>query len=131
MRLAVSSGAGVPIIVSLWFLWRDGALWLATSRKARIVAWLRANADCGFEVAPERPPYRGVRGQGRASLVEAEGMPVLHRLLARYEIAPDSGLSRMLRSRPAEQEVAIRIDPDWMTSWDYSARMAGALPEVR
>jgi hypothetical protein len=41
--------------------------------RARILEYLRVEPRCGFEVASDRPPYRGVRGQGVASLHPAEG----------------------------------------------------------
>lgn len=125
LRLAVLGAAGAPLLLSLWFLPSEGALWCATSGKARVVHHLRRDPRCGFEVAADTPPYRGVRGQGRASLHAADGADILSRLLRRYRIAPDSRLARMLTAR-ADQETAIRIDPDRVTSWDFSQRMAGA-----
>lgn len=125
LRLAVLGAAGTPLLLSLWFLPDDGALWCATSGKAKVVRHLARDPRCGFEVAADMPPYRGVRGQGRASLHPAKGADVLSRLLRRYAIDPASRLARMLTAR-ADQETAIRIDPDRITSWDFSRRMAGA-----
>jgi hypothetical protein len=48
---------------------------------------------------------------------------VLADLLERYHIPSRSRLAKML-AREAANEVAIRIDPDWVTSWDFSARMS-------
>lgn len=66
-----------------------------------------------------------MRGQGVASLHPERGAEVLRRLLARYGVAPDSRLACSLLAH-AEREVAIRIAPEWMTSWDFAARMADA-----
>ena len=126
MRLAVASASGVPLVLSLWFVWQEQAIWCATRGEARVVALLRRHPACGFEIAADSPPYRGVRGQGVASVVEAEGAALLNRLLDRYGVAPQSRLARRLTRHP-EREVAIRIEPTWILSWDYSARMSDAL----
>ena len=127
-RVAVLLPSGAPLVLSLWFLPRDGAIWCACNKKARVVELLREDPRCGFEIASEIPPYRGVRGQGEAFLDAPEGPAVLAALLARYRIAAGSRLGTMLTREAAnDNEVAIRIVPDWMTSWDFSARMADAI----
>ena len=81
-------------------------------------------------MAADAPPYRGVRGRGDATVDPAQGAAVLARLLDRYGIPRESRLARMLTKHP-EREVAIRIAPDRMTSWDYSERMADAVGATR
>ena len=126
-RVAVNTPAGAPLVLSLWFLPRDGAIWCACNKAARVVELLRENARCGFEIASEIPPYRGVRGQGTATLDAPGGAEVLAALLARYNIAASSRLATTLSKAAAnDNEIAIRIDPAWMTSWDFSERMADA-----
>jgi len=46
----------------------------------------------------------------------------LLRLLDRYLGSRDSGFATWLIER-ASTEVAIRIEPTWLTSWDFSKRM--------
>lgn len=121
-RIAVLTANGAPLVLSLWFLHRDGAIWCASNRKARVIEWLQKDPRCGFEIASEHPPYRGVRGQGRAELDAPGGAQVLNDLLARYRVPSQSKLGKMLAKESAN-EVAIRIVPDRMTSWDFSARM--------
>jgi hypothetical protein len=128
-RIAVLTPSGSPLVLSLWFLPRDGAIWCACNKRARAIELLREDPRCGFEIASEIPPYRGVRGQGKAVLDSAEGPAVLAELLSRYRIHSGSKLA-MLLNKEAANEVAIRIDPDWMTSWDFSARMSDALAQA-
>lgn len=128
MRLAVPNGEGWPLVASLWFTVEDDALWCATDENALLVRLLKANDRCGFEVAGDKPPYRGVRGQGRGSLHPLKGESILRALLSRYAIRPGSRLSRMLLAK-ADREVAIRIEPEWVTSWDFAHRMQNAVAE--
>jgi nitroimidazol reductase NimA-like FMN-containing flavoprotein (pyridoxamine 5'-phosphate oxidase superfamily) len=125
LRLAVSSRSGAPLVLSLWFVAVDGALWCATRRDADVVRLLERDARCGFEIAADRPPYRGVRGRGSAKIVPEDGAAVLGRLLRRYGVRPESRLARALTRDPAG-EVALRIVPERITSWDFTARMADA-----
>lgn len=124
LRLGVVSPGGSPLVLSLWYLRRDGCLWSATSSSARVVAHLEREGRCGFEVAADAPPYRGVRGSGRVSLRREGARELLRDLLRRYQGRDDGPLGRWLLGRTTP-EVAIRIEPTWLVSWDYRARMAG------
>jgi len=122
VRIACLSQKGWPIVLSLWYLYRDGSLWCASQQDARVVRRLEADPRCAFEVAPNEPPYCGVRGQGRATIDTDRGAEILRALLARYFGSEDSELARWLLSR-SESEVAIKIDPIRISSWDYTKRM--------
>ena len=123
LRLASATPDGCPLVVSLWFLWRDGALWCATQRSSRVASCVAREPRCGFEVAGDAPPYRGVRGQGRAEIVAEPAEAILRALLRRYRGTEDDPLGRRLLSR-LDGEVAIRIAPRWITSWDFTSRMS-------
>lgn len=122
LRLAVTWRDGAPLVVSVWFRFEDSCLWCASHHTSRLIGALRAAPRVGFEVSVNDPPYRGVRGQAVAELLPAEGGARLGQLLDRYLHGRDSRLARWLLSR-AEGEVAIRLRPDWITSWDFSRRM--------
>lgn len=126
VRLAVHDSTASPWVVSLWFLYEAGSLWCATNRNAKLVSYLQAHSQCGFEVAGDMPPYRGIRGKGRATIIPDRGAEMLNRLLARYGISPQSGLARSLLAK-IDQEVAISITPSRISSWDFTERMADAL----
>ena len=125
IRLAAVSRDGAPLICSLWYGYADGALWCATQRGSHIAGLLRRNPHCGFEVAADTLPYRGIRGQGRVSLSAAAGPETLSMLIERYLGDCESDLAQRLLARQAD-EVALRIEPLWVTAWDYSARMPTA-----
>lgn len=123
VRLSCLSRNGAPLICSLWYLYDDGVIWCATQRSAQIARLLQADRRCGFEVAGDAAPYRGVRGQGRATLSDAAGPALLLRLIDRYLQRRDSAFAKWLVARQ-ENEVAIGIEPEWFTSWDYTIRMS-------
>ena len=122
VRLGFLAPDGSPGVASHWFRYEEGSLWCAVHQDSFVARCLTADARCGFEVAADQPPYRGVRGRGRATLVAEEGEPTLRRLIARYLEDGSPDLVRYLLSRAAT-ETAIRIDPERLTSWDYSERM--------
>jgi nitroimidazol reductase NimA-like FMN-containing flavoprotein (pyridoxamine 5'-phosphate oxidase superfamily) len=123
-RVACLSHTGWPIVLSLWYLYRDGVLWCASQSNAQVIRRLREDPRCAFEIAPNEPPYCGVRGQGRASVEATQGAEILRGLVARYIGSKDSELARWLFSR-SDQEVAIRIEPVRIVTWDYRKRMTG------
>jgi nitroimidazol reductase NimA-like FMN-containing flavoprotein (pyridoxamine 5'-phosphate oxidase superfamily) len=121
VRLAVLAPRG-PLVVSLWYRLEGDALWCATAASADVVARVTADPRVGFEVAPDVPPYRGVRGTGHAEVVADRGRTTLEALLDRYLDADNAALADWLRRR-ADTEVAIRIGDLRVASWDFSGRM--------
>lgn len=124
LRLATLAPSGTPCVTSLWYVRRGATLWCATVQSAALVRALRADPRCAFEIAGDRPPYRGVRGQGTARLDDGAGEEVLRALIARYLGDDTSELARWLLTR-VDREVAIEIAPTRLTSWDYTRRMRG------
>lgn len=122
LRLACLDRDGSPHVLSLWYLFEDGAFWCATSPKAWVVERLRADPRCGFEIAGDHPPYRGIRGKGRAELDPNRGEAVLGALVDRYLGGRDSRFARWLIDR-SQDEMAIRIVPSRTSTWDYTRRM--------
>ena len=117
-----SMGSAGPIVQSLWFVYADNALWCATQATSVLAKRLAADDRIGFEVAADAPPYRGVRGTGRASLHPELAEKVLRQLIARYQGESETDLSSWLLSR-LDKEVAVRIDALSLATWDFSGRM--------
>lgn len=120
LRLA-SVGKHV-LVQSLWFEFDGTSLWCASQSDSVLVRRLRKDDRVGFEVSADQPPYRGVRGHGRAHLDPPRAADLLPRLIERYLGSASSPLADWLLSR-IDSEVAIRIDRLTVSSWDYSARM--------
>lgn len=124
-KLACVDESGWPTIASLWFLPEDGAFWCATPASAQVAKWIESDPRCAIEIAPDTPPYAGVRARGRASIEGDPERRLLRRLIRRYLGSEDSSLARWLLARDVE-ECAIRIEPLQLRCWDYAQRMRGA-----
>ncbi len=122
VRLSCNGPAGFPLVASLWFVHEAGELWCATRPDSEVARRLTLDPRCAFEVAADGPPYRGVRGIGQASFEPGRGRSVLERLIERYQGRTDNPLGRWLLGR-ADDELAVRIAPIRMMSWDYRERM--------
>jgi len=106
IRLAVQNETGWPVVLSLWYIYHQDHTYCATQESARVTGWLRKDARCAFEIASDRPPYCGLRGQARAFLEPQHGEHILRLLLQR-----------------SSREVAIRLDPINHFTWNYRERM--------
>jgi nitroimidazol reductase NimA-like FMN-containing flavoprotein (pyridoxamine 5'-phosphate oxidase superfamily) len=122
IRLACTTTKDWPITISLWYAYIEEKFFCASQKNALVLKYLSKNSRCGFEVAGDLPPYRGVRGRGIAKLDEARGSEILQVLIKKYLKDEKSQLADFLLSR-AQKEVAIEIKPLSMFSYDYSDRM--------
>ncbi|WP_255198577.1 pyridoxamine 5'-phosphate oxidase family protein [Halorarius litoreus] len=128
-RLACHTTADELWMLSLWYTFCDGCLLCATAASADVVRFLRHDPRVAFEVSVDRPPYRGVRGRGEATVLPDEDKQLLRELLERYLGGTDSALADRLLAADRE-EVRIRIEPTTLSTWDYTDRMADAADDV-
>ena len=122
IRLAYTNNDGIPSVLSLWFVQIDEKIYCATQKSAKIVQYLKKNPVCGFEIAADKPPYKGVRGNGSAKIIDDMGKDVLEILMKKYLGEKESGLSKFLKKN-SHNEIAIEITPQNLFYYDYSARM--------
>lgn len=123
IRLACHRPDASLWMVALWFRYRDGGFDCATWTDADVVRYLRNDSELAFEISTNDPPYRGVRGNGTASLSPDEDKEVLRDLIERYLDSANSPLAEWLLADERE-EVHVRIQPRVVYSWDYSERMS-------
>ena len=137
VRIGCRTPTDRPWIVSLWFAWdpaagsRDdtadpdrlpGTIRCATSATADLVEFVEHDDEVSFDVSTNDPPYKGVRGRGRATVVPDEDKRLLRSLLNEYLGGVDNATGERLL-RPEREEAEIRIDPERLHTWDYSERM--------
>ena len=129
IRLACMSISDWPIVVSLWYTYLNEKVYCATQNTAKVVKYFRRNPKCGFEIAGDSFPYRGVRGYGKASIVENKGEEILRMLIQKYLMGKETTISSLklykllLSKEHLQNEVAIEIIPAAMFKWDYKKRM--------
>ena len=123
MRIAVG-GDDFPLLLSLWFRFEpnSGAIQCVSHASSKLIRALRNDDRCAFEIAPNEPPYHGVRGAGQAVLTQQGAPEVLETLIERFLGNSDSQLASWLLSR-AEEEFLISIVPKRISAWDYGHRM--------
>lgn len=129
IRLACLSMSDWPAVVSLWYVYTDEKIYCATQSTAKIIRYLRRSPKCGFEIAGNRFPYRGIRGYGNASILKEKGENILRVLLQKYFKGREtSKLHKLLLSeKHLQNEVALEITPNRMFEWDYKARMSDSV----
>lgn len=126
IRIAFANNDGIPNVISLWFVQIDEKIYCATQKSAKIIQYLKKNPVCGFEIASDKPPYKDVRGNGSAKILDDLGQDILQILMNKYLGEKESGLSKFLKSN-SHNEVAIEITPKNLFYYDYSARMKGVV----
>ena len=122
IRIAFMKSTNSPSVISLWYVCKDGKIYCAAQKTAKIVSYLRKSSVCGFEIAADKPPYKGVRGNGTVRILNETGAHVLHLLMEKYLGEKESTLSKLLRDN-SKTEVAIEITPQKIFHRDYSKRM--------
>mgnify|MGYP006179018189 FL=1 len=125
VQLAALNNDNLPVLISLWFSYENNHIWCATQRDAHIVKLLIKNPSCAFQISSEHMPYKGVRGQATASIIESDGARILDTLVTKYLKESDSKFAKWLTSRKAN-EVAIQLDLVSVATWDFSGRMVNS-----
>ncbi|WP_323676213.1 pyridoxamine 5'-phosphate oxidase family protein [Halorubellus sp. PRR65] len=130
VRVATRTPGGGLWMLSLWYGYdaADATLHLATSADARVVEYLGADPEVAFEVSTNHPPYRGVRGQGAATLEPDEDKALLRTLVDDYLGDRDTDLARWLL-RDDREEVHVTVDVERAYAWDYGDRMRDVDPD--
>ena len=124
IRLAFIKPNGSPSIISLWYADINSKIYCATQKSAKIIDYIKINPTCGFEIAADKPPYKGSRGEGIAKVLPAKGQEILEILIRKYLGENESTLSKFLK-RNSKTEIAIEITPQKIFRYDYSKRMEG------
>lgn len=121
MRISVIDG-DYPFICSVWFEHADGTLRIVSHKDSKLAKSLVREGRCAFEIAPNEPPYHGVRGKADVTAEEGSSEPTLKRLIARFLGDSNEGLANWLLGR-IDDEVTFVLTPSWATTWDYGQRM--------
>ena len=122
IRVGFVKSNDVPAVISLWYVCNGGKIYCAAQKTAKIVSYLQKNPICGFEIAADKPPYKGIRGEGTVQILNETGAYVLDLLIDKYLGEKESTLSKFLKNN-SKTENAIQITPQKIFYYDYSERM--------
>ena len=109
IRIAVLDGQ-FPLICSTWFYFDASTKQFvcASHERSKLIRVLEKVDRCGFEIATNDSPYRGIRGKAVATLSRANVDTSLRRLVDRYLGSTNAGLGQWLLSR-VDEEYEIRL----------------------
>ena len=122
IRIAYLNSHGVPGVISLWYVQINDKIYCATKKNAKLTSYLEKNPSCGFEIAADKLPYKGIRGNGIVKILPERGKEILDVLIDKYLGGTTSTLSNFLKTH-SKNEVAIEITPQKISNYDYSQRM--------
>ena len=115
LRLATVSGDGIPHVVPVWFIYRDGIIYIGTNTrtaKAKNISQTGRAAFCVDEGV--RAPLYGVMGQGRARLMTGDIGGLAREILLRYfDTMQDESAIQLYE----ETDCIIEITPNHVTEW--------------
>ena len=122
LRISGTTNSGWPFVMSLWYVYLDEKIYLATQITAKVVEYLTNNPKCAYEIASDTPPYCGIRGKAIARIIESKGEETLKILINRYLGGDNNPLAQRLMNQPVP-EVAIELTPLSIHQWNYTQRM--------
>ena len=112
---------GAPLQTPVWYLYRDGLIYVRTNSRSAKVRNIRRDPRVSLCVQDERPPYRAVTARGVAQ-VEAD-RPELSTAMSRNYLGAIAGVFYVrLRTRNQiedDPDTILVIKPGGKQGWDY------------
>jgi PPOX class probable F420-dependent enzyme len=127
MRLAYVGANLQPHVVPIWYGYADGEFVVVTGPKADKVRHIAERPRVSFTIDSDRPPYKVLLVDGRATLEPVEGMPPEYPEIVRKFLGPaaDGYLGRM--EGRVKRQVRIRIRPTSVRVLDFLKRTPKSL----
>lgn len=120
--LATLGPDGEPVLTPIWYLYRDGLLYMGTGRESVKARNVGRDSRVTVCVQDERPPYRSLTVYGRASIEEAdEGLSAE---ISRRYLGAVAGAAYQRMSRESGQQgasVVLVVRPERVATQDFSA----------
>jgi PPOX class probable F420-dependent enzyme len=130
MILTTIGPDGVPDPVAMWFVVREGEIWMRTYGKSQKVTNVRRDPRVAIlvESGDRYAELRGVQISGRLELSDDLDVicDIAADLLVKYEgLDPEHVAAAREAYRPtAVKQVAMRLVPDRTVSWDHAKLIA-------
>ena len=122
--LTTINGDGTPLQTPIWYLYRDGLIYMHTGDTSAKVHNIRRDPRVSLCVQDEGPPYQGVTVRGTATIeLEREGLMTE---MARNYLGAIAGrfYLRLRRRRGIEEGdgVTLVVKPERIYGWTYGAQ---------
>ena len=125
LQIATIDEQGEPNIHPVWFYYDkdQGKLLILTSKLAKKTQNLRNRPTIYFSIDDEKPPYKGVKGKGNATIVEDPNriVPQADKISMKYLGTLDHPAAKEMADRSKKGEgVLVEISPKFFSTWDFS-----------
>jgi len=119
LRLATIDNRGMPHIVPVWYLYKDGIFYVGTNTSTKKAKNVKKNPKVSFCVdAGIRSPIFGVMGRGVAKLIFNKKIvsSITKKILLRYFSSLNNNSAQELL---AQTDCIIKIIPKKITVWEF------------
>ncbi|MDO8614118.1 MAG: PPOX class F420-dependent oxidoreductase [Dehalococcoidia bacterium] len=120
--LATMGADGRPVLTPIWYLYRDGRLYMRTAKNSVKTRNIERDPRVSVCIQDERPPYRSATVYGQAAITpEEEGLGAQ---IARRYLGAVAGAAYARAGREAVErgeEVTIAVTPVRVLTQDFSA----------
>jgi PPOX class probable F420-dependent enzyme len=126
--IATENADGSIHMTAVWYIFKDGRLYIATSSKTKKARNLAARPKASLMIDSRKPgKERGVTAAGRAELISGpESQEINYRIHSRYLSAAalaDPGIGPVFATF---DDVTVQLTPNSWISWDMAALDAQA-----
>ena len=127
LQIASIDEKGEPNIQPVWFFYDkdQGKLLITTSKLARKTQNLRNRPIIYFSIDDENLPYKGVKGKGKATIIEDPNriVPQADKISMKYLGTLDHPAAKEMADRSKKGEgVLVEISPKFFSTWDCGKR---------
>jgi PPOX class probable F420-dependent enzyme len=127
LQIASIDEKGEPNIQPVWFFYDkdQGKLLITTSKLAKKTQNLRDRPIIYFSIDDENLPYKGVKGKGKATIIEDPNriVPQADKISMKYLGTLDHPAAKEMADRSKKGEgVLVEISPKFFSTWDFGKR---------
>lgn len=125
IHLGTEDEKGHANVHPAWYLYDPSRekIYLETSKQAKKTHNIRKNENVYFCIDDPNPPYKGVRGKGRARIHEDIdfNVPIAEKIMVKYLGSTQHTMAKtLLDMQKKGQSVVLEISPKYYSTWDYS-----------
>ena len=125
LQLATIDGKGDPNIQPVWFEYEKESerFYIMTSKSSNKVKSIQSKPEIYFSIDDENFPYKGVKGKGRATIIDNHSRVVAmaEKINLKYLETLEHPTAKMLMEYAQNgKEVLVEINPKYFATWDFS-----------